>query len=381
MICRRYEGHSYPSESVPDLPEFRVKGDFAFSFTGIDFASPLFVKNRKSNMRKVYICLFTCATSRAIHLELVNDLTADTFLCCFCRFVSRRGIPSLIVTDNAKTFKNAAKRLVALFELQEVVEFMNDKGIKWDFNLPKAPWWGGFFERLVKCTKRCIKKILGNPRLSFDEMHTVLTEIEAILNSRPLTYIDVEDIDEALTPSHLMHGKRLLTLPDADLTLEEEDDRHVLTRREAYLIRTLCHYWRRWKGEYLLELREYHNLSVKKKNLPSIQEGDIVIIHEGGRVPRSQWKLGKVEKLIEGNDGKVRSAEMRIAHKGKKSTFLKRPVQRLYPLEVRSLKQCKTLPDDTKDNENTVSKIDCPRRTAVVVADLKRQMIDQCLSD
>ena len=239
----------------------------------------------------------------------------------------------MIVTDNAKTFKNAAKRLVTLFDLQEVVEFMNDKGIKWDFNLPKARGGEVFFERLVKCIKRCLKKISGTARLSFDEMHTVIAEIEAILNSRPLIYIDAEDIDEALTPSHLMHGKRLLTLPDADLTLEEENDRHVLTRREAYLIRTLCHYWRRWKGEYLLK---YHSLSVKKKNLPSIQEGDIVIIHEEGIVPRSQWRLGKVEKLIEGNDGRVRSAEVRIAHKGKKSTFLKRPVQRLYPLKVRS---------------------------------------------
>ena len=129
-----------------------------------------------------------------------------------------------------------------------------------------------------------------------------------------------------------------------------------------------------------MELREYHNLSVKKKNLPSIQEGDIVIIHEG-RVPRSQWRSGKVEKLIEGNDARVRSAEVRIAHKGKKSTFFKRPVQRLYPLEVRSSKQCKTLPDDTKDNGNTVFKIDRLRRTAAVVADLKQQTIDQCLSN
>ena len=175
-------------------------------------------------------------------------MTADTFLHCFCQFVSRRGILSLIVTDNTKTFKNAAKRLVALFELQESVEFMNDKGIKWDFNLPKALWCGDFFECLLKCAKRCLKKILGTAHLSFDEMHTVIMEIKAILNSRPLTYIDVKDIDEALTPSHLMHGKRLLTLPDADLTLEEEDYSHVLIRKEAYLIRTLCHYWRRWKG-------------------------------------------------------------------------------------------------------------------------------------
>ena len=87
MVCRRYEGHSYPSESVPDLPGFRVKGDFAFLFTEIDFAGPLFLKKRKSDMGKVYICLFACATSRAIHLELVNelvnDLTADTFHRCF----------------------------------------------------------------------------------------------------------------------------------------------------------------------------------------------------------------------------------------------------------------------------------------------------------
>ena len=99
-------------------------------------------------------------------------------------------------------------------------------------------------------------------------------------------------------------------------------------------------------------------------------------MHEEERVPRSQCILGKVEKLIEGNDGKVRSAEIRIAHKGKKSTFLKRPVQRLYPLDVRSFEQCKTLPDHTKDNWNTVPKIDCPRTTALIVADFNRQMID-----
>ena len=89
--------------------------------------------------------------------------------------------------------------------------------------------------------------------------------------------------------------------------------------------------------------------------------------------------MGKVEKLIKGNDGKVRSVEVRIAHKVKKSTFVKRPVQRLYPLEVRLSRQCKTLPD--KDNGSTVSKIYRPKKTAAVVADLKRQMIDQCLSD
>ena len=96
--------------SVPDLPGFRVKGVFAFSFTGVDFATPLFVKNRKLDIKKVYICLFTCASSRAVLQEIVNDLTPDTFLCCFHRFISGRSIPSLIGTGNAKKILRMLQR-------------------------------------------------------------------------------------------------------------------------------------------------------------------------------------------------------------------------------------------------------------------------------
>ena len=98
-------------------------------------------------------------------------------------------------------------------------------------------------------------------------MNTVTTEIEAILNSHLLTNIDAEDIDEGLTPVHFMYGKRLLTIPDVDLTLEEEDDHCVHTRRKAYLITTSCHYFRRWKEEHLFELKKHHNLLATSRPL------------------------------------------------------------------------------------------------------------------
>ena len=123
-------------------------------------------------MTKVYIALFTCATSRAVHLELVSSLDARTFLLCFRRFTGRRGLPKLIVSDIAKTFQASEKTLVSLFELEDVQEHLSSKGIRWQFNL--APWWGGFFERLVKQVKSCLKKTLGRSKLSFDELTTIL---------------------------------------------------------------------------------------------------------------------------------------------------------------------------------------------------------------
>ena len=135
------------------------------------------------------------------------------------RFIGRRGLPKLIVSDNAKTFQASEKTLVSLFELEDVQEHLSSKGIRWQFNLAKAPWWGGFFERLVKQVKSCLKKTLGRSKLSFDELTTILVEVEAVLNSRPLTYLYSDDVEEPLTPWHLVIGQRLLTLPMGPLQI------------------------------------------------------------------------------------------------------------------------------------------------------------------
>ena len=108
--------------------------------------------------------LFSCCVTRAIHLELVRDLSAKTFLCCFRRFVARRGVPRLIVPDNAKTFKASEKAIRRLFNQPKVKSEMQRKRVTWKINLERALWWGGFFERMVRSMKRCLRKVLGNAK-------------------------------------------------------------------------------------------------------------------------------------------------------------------------------------------------------------------------
>ena len=108
-------------------------------------------------------------------------------------------MPKLIVSDNAKTVKNAQKRLVSLFDLAEICNHFSKLQIRGKFILAKAPWWGGFYERLVGSVKSAIKKCIGNAKLTYNELHTIIIRIEAIMNSRPLTYIDSETINEPLT--------------------------------------------------------------------------------------------------------------------------------------------------------------------------------------
>ena len=142
-----------------------------------------------------------------------------------------------------------------LFRHPEVRAELENKGIEWRFNIARAPWWGGFFERMVKSVKRCLRKVIGNARLSFDEMLTV--EVEGTLNARPLTYDDDNPSEGVLTPSHLIHGRRIQSLPKV-LESEEEfgESSATYTRRHKYMTKKLQHFWKRWQWEYLTSLRE-----------------------------------------------------------------------------------------------------------------------------
>ena len=121
--------------------------------------------------------------------------------------------------------------------------FLLNHKVKWKFNLERAPWWGGFFERMVRCVKRCLKKILKNAKLTYEELLTVVVEIECVLNSRPLTYVSSEDRVEPLTPSHLLTGRRLLSIPDESIVAEEESSEvEILTWRQRYVTSLLSHF-------------------------------------------------------------------------------------------------------------------------------------------
>ncbi len=339
-VCRRFQGRPYASPPAPPLPSFRVTEVRPFSYTGVDFAGPLYVRDTVgSTARKVWLCLYTCCATRAAHLDIVQDMTTEAFLQCFRRFTARRGFPAQIISDNAKTFKAASRSVASLVETSTVRMFLSDLGIKWAFNVERAPWWGGFFERMIQTAKRCPRKAIGSARLTYEELLTIVVEIEMTLNSRPLSYISSEDLEEPLTPSHLLCGHRVLSLPDP-VRVEDTPDctttRDNLTRRMHHLSKILTDFWKRWRSEYLLKLRDMHRYFKPVRGVDSgINVGDIVVIHDE-RLPRGLWRMGKVEELLVGADGSVRCAMIKISSRDRSPIFVKRPLQRLYPLELNS---------------------------------------------
>ena len=151
-------------------------------------------------------------------------MSALTFIKCLKCFAARRGLPQRFVSDNAKAFKSAAKTLDEIVKQPEFETYLTEFGIEWTFNLEKAPWWGGIFERLIQSVKRCLRKVIGQVKFSYNELNTALVEVEAIINSRPLTYVSSEDLEEPLTPSHLLVGCRILSLPDDLCYIEDGDE-------------------------------------------------------------------------------------------------------------------------------------------------------------
>jgi len=332
FVCRRHSGRPYATPESPPLPKVRVQDVPPFSITGVDFTGALYVKQNSEEV-KVYLCLFTCATSRAVHLEVVTDLSTTTFLLAFRRFTSRRSLPVVMMSDNASTYTSAADELTRLFTSEELNTVLGREGTKWQFIPKKAPWFGGYWERLIGLTKMAIKKTLGRAHINLETLQTVVVEVEAILNDRPLTYISDDITDpEPLTPAHILHGRRLTRLPHERTTIEdirdpsyqEGDQLRRDAKRQSIL---LDHFTHRWRQEYLTSLREFYRPTGTSGQ--QVKIGDVVLVHD--ECPRMNWKLAVIEDLTKGNDGMVRSATIRT-----KNGITNRPVVKLYPLEVTS---------------------------------------------
>ena len=316
-ICRRYDSKPYRYPVAPPLPSSRLADDYPFKFTGIDYAGPLYVKNQYSEsgaMFKAWIFIFTCCTTRSIYLDIVSDCSASTCIRAIRRFIARRGSPHEFLSDNGTQFASS-----------ETQEFASKHGIKWKFNVPAAPWWGGLFERMIRSVKRCLKKKLHNARLSYDEMSTLLSEIEIITNNRPLTFTYENPGDQPITPNHLLFGRKLKTFTDNQ---NEQNTNHDCKKRGEYLNTLVEHYWQRWRDEYVKELREHQ----RHKNLGGtnlIRNGDVVLIHDPN-LSRGLWKTGVVESVLQSRDDKIRAASIRHVTSDGRINIIRRPINRLY---------------------------------------------------
>ena len=202
VICQCKSQKQKP-QMMGQLPTERVTPDIVFENVGVDYAGPIYIKYghvRKPTVVKAYICVFVSLSVKAAHLELVSDLTSEAFISTFRRFIARRGKPSLVWSDHGSNFVGAQKDLKQLAEFLEdqktqnaISQFCASQKIVWKFIPERSPHFGGLWESCVKSMKYHLKRVLSGVKLTFEEYTTVLTQVEACLNSRPLVALSCDD--------------------------------------------------------------------------------------------------------------------------------------------------------------------------------------------
>ena len=323
--CKRFQVTAFAEPPPGLLPLDRTTGSRAFQVIGVDYAGPLVYKTRFNRLKKAYILLFSCSLTRAIHLQGLQEQTTEEFIRALKLFIARRGRPQKIYSDNAKTFTAAAKWIKNVVNSEKFNDFLAQHKIQWQFNLSRAPWWGGQFERLIGITKNTLYKCVGKSQLSWKEFAEVLLDIEITLNNRPLMYVEDDVQLPLLTPNVMIHGENIANLEEHPDNMEDKD--HDLRKRAKYLKRCKDQAWVRWTNEYLKSLREQHNLNHKSSG-NAIEPGDVVLI-KGDEKNRGKWNIGIIEKLNRGRDGILRSVRLRTG-----KSILERAVQHLYPMEL-----------------------------------------------
>ncbi|XP_076384620.1 uncharacterized protein LOC117224036 [Megalopta genalis] len=330
--CVRCRRASPPSVEyiMGNLPIARVTESRPFTNVGIDYCGPFFIKEKQHRNRgrvKVYVAVFVCLAIKAIHLELVSDLTSEAFIGALRRFIARRGFCVNLYSDNGTNFKGANNELRELRELlrsddhlKKINTFLIERAINWHFIPPQAPHFGGLWEAAVKSFKYHLKRVVGPELLTFEGLNTLIIDVEAILNSRPLTPLSSDPSELlALTPGHFLIGDALTSLRDRDLQ-GTPANRLSAWQRVQQLKQ---HFWKRWHREYLNQLA---NRNKWTRGQHSIIEGAIVLLREDN-VPSMHWPLGRIIKTHPGSDGIVRVATVRIA-----SNVFDRSVKKLVPL-------------------------------------------------
>ncbi|XP_054266949.1 uncharacterized protein LOC128989110 [Macrosteles quadrilineatus] len=266
-------------------------------------------------------------STKAVHLEAVSSLSAKDFLASFSRFTARRGLPHDVYSDMGTNFVAAAKDLTEMHKLlskspvSEVIQkSLTDKGVQWHFNPPSAPHFGGIWEAAVKSAKYHLRRVIGIQIFTFEELSTLFAEVEAVMNSRPLSPLSPDpNENNVLTPGHFLIGEALTAVPSPDVT---DIKLNRLTRWQLVQQATQ-HFWRRWSSEYL------HNLQQRGKwtqHIQNLQVGDLVLIKDPN-LPPLYWPTGQIVAVHPGKDHTVRVVTLRTS-----SGQLTRPVVKLCPL-------------------------------------------------
>jgi len=305
------------NQLMGQLPEDRVKPSRPFSHVGIDYCGPFYlclVKGRKPKIIKSYVSVFVCLAVKAIHLEFAGDLSTESFIGALKRFVARRGLPNSILCDGGRNFVGAKNQMEEFSKFisspqhqGKVNKYFVDQEIKYKFNPPYSPHHGGIFEAAVKSMKHHLVRVVQDRHLTIEEFITLLSEIEATLNSRPITALtnDPNDFD-FLTPSHFLIGGPLKAVPQDNLT---DVKAHYLSRWQ-HVQQMAQHFNMRWSTQYLQSLQR----STKWYELqPNLGVGQLVLLSDlESSIGTRRWRLGRIVAVHHRKDGLIRVCDVAV---------------------------------------------------------------------
>ncbi|XP_078382421.1 uncharacterized protein LOC144665122 [Oculina patagonica] len=336
--CQRLRG-AVQEQRMSDLPEDRLESTPPFTYCAVDFFGPFIVKEGRKELKR-YGVLFTCMASRAIHLEIANSLETDSFINAVRRFINRRGPIRQLRSDRGTNFVGALNELTqALAEMdQEKIktELLEEQCDWFSFkmNVPAASHMGGVWERQIRSVRNVLSSLLqdNGKQLDNESLSTLMSEAEAIVNSRPLTVNQLADPDSSspLTPNHLLTMKSKVVLPPPGSFQPADMYCRKRWRRVQHLANE---FWTRWRKEFLLSLQQRQKWTRPRRNL---LVDDVVLIKDEN-LPRNAWQLARVSAIYPSSAGQVRKVQIALAdscldNKGKRVNsvrHLERPVQKL----------------------------------------------------
>nr|XP_042906906.1 uncharacterized protein LOC107449093 [Parasteatoda tepidariorum] len=299
ITCFRSKNQTI-NQMMGDLPRDRIVPSRPFERVGLDYAGPIITKpnlKRSEVTLKSYIAIFICFCTKATHFEVVSDLTTEAFMACLRRFISRRSKPSIIWSDNATNFKGAKNILnewERICKSTTVQRFSAEESIQWNFIPPASPNFGGLWEANIKAMKRILLKVTKSAILNFEELTTLVTQIEAVLNSRPL--------------SPLSSGP---------------NDTNPLTWKLVQNLRNK--FWSRWSSEYLQHLQTRAKWKVQN---PNLKVNQLVLLKDPNTKPM-YWSLGRIVNVLPGKDGLVRVVDFKTS-----TGVLRRAINKVAPLPI-----------------------------------------------
>lgn len=307
---------------MADLPPSRLRLlQPPFYSTGVDCFGPYLIKIGRRHEKRWGI-IFKCLTTRAVYLDLLYQMDTDSFLMALRRFISRRGKPFEIISDQGTNFRGGRKALQEDFAVlhPSLQEQLASHQNSFKFNPPGASHFWGCWEREIRSLKSALCSSIGDQIVTEEVLRTVLVEIEGILNSKPIGYTssDIADLDP-VTPNMLLMGR-----PDSSLPQVVYPESELLNKRRWRHSQLLAdQFWRRFLSNYLPDLQVQQKWHREAENL---QPGTVVMIVDH-QLPRAQWPVGQVTKVFPGEDRRVRTAEVEVKNK----TYL-RPISRLISL-------------------------------------------------